>query len=122
MILILDMYHKTGCKISIIILAWNLILSSSHPRQFQILSCPYQVMPFSSIYSLILCGQSCLSLPSLRTSPKKTLRISSDLILIIETHHKKKSKHSSSIEIVIISQRSLVNNQSLRTSPKNFFK
>ena len=34
----------------------------------------------------------------------------------------KESKHSSSIEIVIISQRSLVNNQSLRTSPKNFFK
>ena len=42
MILILDMYHKTGCKISIIILAWNLILSSSHPRQFLIISCPFQ--------------------------------------------------------------------------------
>ena len=37
---------------------------------------------------------------------KLNYRISSDLILIIETHHEKKSKHSSHIEIVIISQRS----------------
>ena len=68
-------------------LEFNSFLKSSTP-----ISNPFMSLSSHAIFKHIFfdfCGHSCCSLISPRTSPKKTLRISSDLILIIETHHNK---------------------------------
>ena len=121
MILILDMYHKTGWKNfnHYLSLEFNSFLKSSTPisNPFMSLSSHaiFKHIFFDTLWTILL--KSPFSKNVSEENFKNFIR--SDL-----DHwdpSQKKSKHSSSIEIVIISQRSWVNSQSLRTSPKNFF-